>query len=67
MCLNIGTDPPDVVKTSPCARKECWFDPLSTNKTKATETIGQNLQVQYERLQVSGSSGGGVGGVPSIW
>jgi hypothetical protein len=22
MCLNIGTDPPDVVKASPCARKE---------------------------------------------
>ncbi|XP_068738194.1 regulatory-associated protein of mTOR-like [Montipora capricornis] len=26
LCLNIGVDPPDVVKTSPCARMECWID-----------------------------------------
>ena len=25
LCLNIGVDPPDVVKTEPCARKECWI------------------------------------------
>ena len=25
LCLNIGVDPPDVVKTDPCARKECWI------------------------------------------
>lgn len=25
LCLNIGVDPPDVVKTSPCARMECWI------------------------------------------
>ena len=25
LCLNIGVDPPDIVKTSPCARKECWI------------------------------------------
>lgn len=24
MCLNIGVDPPDVIKTTPCARLECW-------------------------------------------
>ena len=35
LCLNIGTDPPDVIKTSPCARHQCWFDPFSTSKTKA--------------------------------
>lgn len=38
MCLNIGVDPPDVVKTSPCARLECWIGekhdgPLFTSKT----------------------------------
>lgn len=55
LCLNLGTDPPDVVKTSPCARKECWVDPRSASKQKATETIGQNLQAQYERWQVSGA------------
>lgn len=51
LCLNIGTDPPDVVRTEPCARKQCWFDPRSTSKAKALETIGNNLQQQYERWQ----------------
>ncbi len=25
MCLNIGVDPPDVVKTSQCSKLECWI------------------------------------------
>lgn len=25
LCLNLGVDPPDVVKTHPCARWECWI------------------------------------------
>lgn len=25
LCLNVGVDPPDVVKTQPCARMECWI------------------------------------------
>ena len=25
LCLNLGVDPPDVVKTQPCARLECWI------------------------------------------
>lgn len=25
VCLNIGVDPPDIVKTQPCARLECWI------------------------------------------
>ena len=29
MCLNIGVDPPDVLKISPCARAECWINPLA--------------------------------------
>ncbi|KAJ8928348.1 hypothetical protein NQ314_019078 [Rhamnusium bicolor] len=37
LCLNVGVDPPDIVKTQPCARLESW--------------IGQNLQTQYERWQ----------------
>jgi hypothetical protein len=40
LCLNIGVDPPDVIKTSPCARLECWVDPLSMQPAKALETIG---------------------------
>ena len=27
ICLNVGVDPPDVTKTEPCARQECWVDP----------------------------------------
>jgi len=30
LCLNIGVDPPDVVKTDPCARKECWIGEWAT-------------------------------------
>ncbi|XP_064637530.1 regulatory-associated protein of mTOR-like isoform X2 [Lineus longissimus] len=51
LCLNVGVDPPDVVKTSPCARLECWIDPLSMSPQKALETIGASLQKQYERWQ----------------
>ncbi|XP_045497811.1 regulatory-associated protein of mTOR [Colias croceus] len=51
LCLNVGVDPPDVVKTQPCARLECWIDPNSLSPTKALETIGHALQSQYERWQ----------------
>ncbi|KAM7393627.1 hypothetical protein PAMP_020484 [Pampus punctatissimus] len=54
LCLNVGVDPPDVVKTSPCARLECWIDPLSMSPQKALETIGANLQKQYENWQPRG-------------
>ncbi len=40
LCLNIGVDPPDVIKISPGARVECWVDPLSMQPPKALETIG---------------------------
>ena len=51
VCLNIGVDPPDVKKTEPCARMECWINPLTLNSQRALETIGNNLQKQYERWQ----------------
>lgn len=51
VCLNIGVDPPDVIKISPCARLECWTDPLGMQQQKALEAIGKNLQAQYERWQ----------------
>lgn len=25
ICLNVGVDPPDVLKVQPCARLECWI------------------------------------------
>lgn len=52
-CLNIGFDPPDVLKTKPCARLECWIDPLAIPLPKANEMIGQKLMSQYELLQPS--------------
>ncbi|XP_017030498.1 regulatory-associated protein of mTOR [Drosophila kikkawai] len=51
LCLNIGVDPPDVVKIQPCSRLECWIDPSSVSPPKAMEQIGNNLQMQYERWQ----------------
>lgn len=50
-CLNIGVDPPDIVKPNPCARLECWTDPLAYPPQKALENIGKALQAQYERWQ----------------
>ena len=51
MCLNIGVDPPDVLKIAPCARLECWINPLLMQPAKALEAIGKALQQQYERWQ----------------
>ncbi|KAI8915421.1 raptor N-terminal caspase like domain-containing protein [Powellomyces hirtus] len=51
LCLNIGVDPPDLVKTNPSAKLECWVDPFSLPAGKALETIGRSLQNQYEVLQ----------------
>ena len=54
ICLNIGVDPPDVVKTNPTAKMECWLDPtagIGTNN-KTMEQIGKKLQEQYEGLSI---------------
>ncbi|KAJ3276836.1 hypothetical protein HDV01_002891 [Terramyces sp. JEL0728] len=51
LCLNIGVDPPDIVKTKPCAKMECWIDPFLLPGQKALEAIGRNLQSQYEAWQ----------------
>lgn len=29
LCLNLGIDPPDCIKPSPCACWECWIDPTT--------------------------------------
>ncbi|KZS92589.1 hypothetical protein SISNIDRAFT_486598 [Sistotremastrum niveocremeum HHB9708] len=47
-CLNTVVDPPDVVKTNPCAVWEAWLDPRTTTTKKALQMIGQNLQTQFE-------------------
>ncbi|KAL7264205.1 hypothetical protein ACSBR1_002206 [Camellia fascicularis] len=51
LCLNIGVDPPDVRKISPCARMECWIDPFSITTAMVNKTIGNSLLGQYKRWQ----------------
>mmetsp|Transcript_2689 Transcript_2689/g.5010 ORF Transcript_2689/g.5010 Transcript_2689/m.5010 type:complete len:1787 (+) Transcript_2689:931-6291(+) len=51
LALNIGTDPPDVIKPNPCAKLQCWMDPTSTSRSKAREKIGELLEGQYARWQ----------------
>ncbi|KAF7259470.1 hypothetical protein EG68_02896 [Paragonimus skrjabini miyazakii] len=51
VCLNIDIDPPDVHKIPPYSRVEAWFDPTDANSLRALETIGKNLQAQYDRWQ----------------
>ncbi|KAJ6197026.1 LOW QUALITY PROTEIN: raptor N-terminal caspase like domain-containing protein [Bipolaris maydis] len=55
LCLNIGVDPPDVIKTNPCAKEECWIDPTVTSQTPGhtpMNQIGKALQTQYEQLSM---------------
>lgn len=53
LCLNLGVDPPDVMKTYPCAKLEAWCDPAAYSDTKKTlEAIGKNLQAQYETFSL---------------
>ncbi|KIY50498.1 hypothetical protein FISHEDRAFT_39035, partial [Fistulina hepatica ATCC 64428] len=52
LCLNIDVDPPDIVKTKPCAALECWVDPHSMPSHKALEAIGNNLKHQFEGLSL---------------
>lgn len=49
LCLHIGVDPPDVLKTNPTARLECWTEPEEGAASR--ETIARNLQQQFEFWQ----------------
>lgn len=51
LCLNVGVDPPDVIRTDPCAHLECWLDPLADEPQKAIESISLCLEKQYEQWQ----------------
>ena len=46
LALNIGTDPPDLHKPTPCAKLQCWLDPTSISRAKAKERIGERLEQQ---------------------
>ncbi|KAF5352352.1 hypothetical protein D9756_006183 [Leucocoprinus leucothites] len=52
LCLNIDVDPPDIVKTNPCAVLESWVNPHTLPSHKALEAIGSNLQHQFEGLSL---------------
>ncbi|KAI0602730.1 raptor N-terminal caspase like domain-containing protein [Biscogniauxia sp. FL1348] len=52
VCLNIGVEPPDQLKTNPGAKLEAWQDPFVPPATKALETIGKSLQAQYENISL---------------
>ena len=41
LCLNIGVDPPDVVKTDPCARLECWLGGSGRDRVQEEEEGGR--------------------------
>ena len=53
LALNIGIDPPDIIKMSPCARMECWTDPTLNPPKKALEEIGRKLQAQVKYIFIS--------------
>lgn len=55
LCLNIGVDPPDVIKTNPSAKMECWIDPTVSGGASSNapiNQIGKALQAQYEQLSM---------------
>ncbi|OEU07733.1 WD40 repeat-like protein [Fragilariopsis cylindrus CCMP1102] len=58
MALNVGTDPPDIIKPYPCAKLQCWMDPLSVSRAKAKEKIGDRLEKQYSKFLQQSQRGG---------
>ncbi|KAK1750220.1 raptor N-terminal caspase like domain-containing protein [Echria macrotheca] len=52
VCLNIGVEPPDQLRTTPGAKLEAWQDPTIPPVSKALENIGKALQAQYETLAI---------------
>ncbi|CCU77530.1 WD repeat-containing protein mip1 [Blumeria hordei DH14] len=52
ICLNIGIEPPDQLKTNPGSKLEAWQDPTHPPVQKALENIGKSLQAQYETLSI---------------
>ena len=51
LCLNIGIDPPDVVKTSPCARMECWMGMYFITSVQTPLPFKQLMYKTLHKLQ----------------
>lgn len=47
--MNIGVDPPDVVKPNPCARLQCWQQPNPDHPGESVQSIAATLKSQYDR------------------
>ena len=54
LSLNVGVDPPDVMRRDPCAILECWLEPISADPEKSVQQVGEALVRQYEVLQARG-------------
>ncbi|KAJ3439707.1 regulatory-associated protein of mtor [Anaeramoeba flamelloides] len=50
-CLNLGINPPDVVKPNPCSTLECWVDPKQYSKKTALLHILTNLEKQFKSCE----------------
>ncbi|KAJ3435346.1 regulatory-associated protein of mtor [Anaeramoeba flamelloides] len=50
-CLNLGIDPPDVVKPNPCSTLECWVNPKQFSKKTALNMIMKNLEKQFKSCE----------------
>ncbi|KAK3987428.1 WD repeat-containing protein mip1 [Cladorrhinum sp. PSN332] len=50
VCLNLGVEPPDQLRTTPGAKLEAWQDPTIPPVSRALENIGKALQSQYEMI-----------------
>jgi Raptor N-terminal CASPase like domain/WD domain, G-beta repeat len=59
LAVNVGTDPPDIVKPHPCAVLQCWIDPSKYSRVKAKELIGERLEAQYAKWQLARKAGPG--------
>ena len=57
--LHLGVDPPDVWKPSPCARWECWVDPVTGNPIRKVGNVEEatndesdgKKEREYSRVQ----------------
>ena len=47
LCLNLGVDPPDIVRTNPCSVLEAWMNPNDLPSSRALEVIADRLEQQY--------------------
>ncbi|KAJ6249760.1 regulatory-associated protein of mtor [Anaeramoeba flamelloides] len=50
-CLNIGINPPGVVKPDPCATLEGWVEPKKYPKKVALNMVGKNLEKQFSKCE----------------